>query len=228
MSNLIKDLPQTEKPRERFLEYGAKKMSDEELIAILLRTGTKSQSAKTLATSIICEAKGIKNLSEIGINRLSKIKGIGTTKAITLLAAIELGNRIYAIKPKYHSKINSADVVYQLFHEELKNSKQEQLIVLILDNKNKLLSAKTVFIGTINSSIVHPREIFKSAISESASGLILVHNHPSGDSTPSLKDDMFTIEMQKASTFLEIPLIDHIIIGHNNYYSYKEKKWDAS
>ena len=226
MTYLIKDLPAETKPREKFLELGLDKLNDEELLAIILRTGTPSKSVLDVSRDILISVGGITKLKDNGVNNLIKIKGIGITKAITIISAIELGKRAYNVKSKYKSILRNSNDVYELLKGDLKYELQEKMIALYLDNKKKLISAKTVFIGTINSSVVHPREIFREAIKESSSSIILVHNHPSGDTKPSINDDMFTYQMKDASNLLDIPLLDHVIIGDNKYYSYADVNWD--
>lgn len=216
MTYLIKDLPEEEKPREKLKKYGVKNLTDEELIAIILRCGTKNMSVKDLAIKI---KKEFKNLSDLSYIELSKIKGMGEVKAITLLAAIELGIRS-TYKEDKNIKLNRPENIYEFFKNKLIHLKQENLIAVFLDNKNKLIAYKTIFIGTINMSISHPREIFKEAIKNSCVYIVLVHNHPSGDPTPSIADLKFTNQVYKTGKIIGIPLLDHLIIGNNNYYSF--------
>lgn len=216
MTYLIKDLPEEEKPREKLKKYGVKNLTDEELIAIILRCGTKNMSVKDLAIKIKKEFKTLSNLSYI---ELSKIKGVGEVKAITLLAAIELGIRS-TYKEDKNIKLNRPENIYEFFKNKLIHLKQENLMAIFLDNKNKLIAYKTIFIGTINMSVSHPREIFKEAMKNSSVYIILVHNHPSGDPTPSVADLKFTNQVYKTSKIIGIPLLDHIIIGNNKYYSF--------
>ena len=216
MTYLIKDLPEEEKPREKLKKYGVKNLTDEELIAIILRCGTKNMSVKDLAIKI---KKEFKTLSDLSYIELSKIKGVGEVKAITLLAAIELGIRS-TYKEDKNIKLNRPENIYEFFKNKLIYLKQENLMAIFLDNKNKLIAYKTIFIGTINMSVSHPREIFKEAMKNSSVYIILVHNHPSGDPTPSVADLKFTNQVYKTSKIIGIPLLDHIIIGNNNYYSF--------
>ena len=216
MTYLIKDLPEEEKPREKLKKYGVKNLTDEELIAIILRCGTKNMSVKDLAIKI---KKEFKNLSDLSYIELSKIKGMGEVKAITLLAAIELGIRS-TYKEDKNIKLNRPENIYEFFKNKLIHLKQENLIAVFLDNKNKLIAYKTIFIGTINMSISHPREIIKEAIKNSCVYIVLVHNHPSGDPTPSVADLKFTNQVYKTGKIIGIPLLDHLIIGNNKYYSF--------
>lgn len=224
MSYLIKELPDYEKPREKFKKYGEKNLSNEELMAIILRTGTNELSVKDLAIKISTQLQDITNYQNWTISNLTKIKGMGEVKAITLLAAIELGRRTITTKDSYKIPINNAKVIYELYKYELQNLKQEHLIVLLLDTKKQLITSKTIFIGTINKIIVHPREVFYEAIKYCAASIILIHNHPSGDPTPSIEDKNFTNAIIKSSQIIQIPLIDHIIIGNNKYYSFYDNE----
>lgn len=225
MSYLIKELPEAEKPRERFKKYGVKNLTTEELIAIILRTGTKDLSVKDLAISITKELKNIENYSNWNLFNLTKIKGVGEVKAITLLAAIELGRRSI-IKPINNKiTITNAQTIFELFKYDLLNIAQENLIVVFLDTKKQIITYKTIFVGTINKIIVHSREIFNEAIKNNSVYLILIHNHPSGDPTPSKEDINFTLAIKEAGQIIGIPLIDHIVIGHNKYYSFYDHEW---
>lgn len=217
MSYLIKDLPTLEKPREKFKKYGVEYLSDEDLIAIILRCGTKNLSVKDLAIKIKKEYPYLKDLS---LAKLKRINGMGEVKAITLISAIELGKRSTYQKEENNIKFNKADVIYEYFKNKLKDLKQENLIAVFLDNKIKLINYKTIFIGTANTSITHPREIFKEAINNSAVYVIMLHNHPSGDVTPSLADKKFTSQVLTTGNIVGIPLLDHLIIGKNTYYSF--------
>lgn len=211
-----------EKPRERLISFGAKKLSNEELISIILKCGTKNISSKELANLILKEAECIENLKDIKINTLSKIKGIGVVKSCQLLAAIELGRRVYYVKDKNNVKINSTSIVYNTFRSEFDNSMQEKFCALYLDTKKNIISFKTIFKGTLDNSIVHPREVFREAILLSAAGVIVMHNHPSGDETPSVNDIETTNNLIYCGKMIGIKLVDHIIFGKNKYYSFFE------
>ncbi len=217
MSYMIKDLPESEKPREKMKKYGVDFLSDEDLIAIILRCGTKKTSVKDIAIKL---KKEIPNLNSYTLDNLKKIKGIGEVKAITLVAAIELGKRSQIKKEYKKIKFNRADYIYDYFKEKLYYLEQENLIAIFLDAKNNLISYKTIFVGTANMSICHPREVFKEAMKVSAIYLIIIHNHPSGDITPSNADYKFTSQILQTGKIVGIPLLDHIIIGKDNYYSF--------
>lgn len=221
----FKELPDAEKPRERLVNKGKENLSNEELLSIILKTGTKNISVKEVSCELLNLVKDIRNLKDASINTLTKIKGIGMVKAIELLAAIELGKRIYA-EVSDNDLINCTSPVniINYFNYLFKDKKQEEFYVIFLDNKKKYISRKLLFIGSINYSIVHPREIFKEAYLCSASFIICLHNHPSGDSYPSKEDDNITKKIKEIGLIHGIPLIDHIIIGKNNYYSYFENE----
>ena len=216
MTYLIKDLPKLEKPREKFKKFGREYVSDEDLIAIILRCGTKNTSVKDLAIKI---KKEIPNLNRLTLDNLKKIDGVGEVKALTLLAAIELGKRSVTFTEE-KIKLNNAKIIYDFFKPKIAYLEQEHLITVFLDNKNELISYKTIFIGTANMSISHPREILKEVVKSGAISFILVHNHPSGDPTPSRADYEFTKQMEQSSKIIGIPLLDHIIVGHKDYYSF--------
>ncbi len=221
----FKELPNTEKPRERLVNKGKESLSNEELLSIILKTGTKDKSVKEVSYELLNLVKDIRNLKDVSINTLTNIKGIGKVKAIELLAVIELGKRIY-------EEVNDNDLIsctnpvniINYFNYLFKDKKQEEFYVIFLDNKKKYISKKLLFVGSINYSIVHPREIFKEAYLYSASSIICIHNHPSGDPYPSKEDDNITIKIKEIGLIHGISLIDHIIIGKNNYYSYYENK----
>lgn len=218
---LIKDIPEFERPRERFMKVGVENLSNSELISILINSGTKNKSVKELSDSILLNIKDISELKNISLSKLKKIKGIGDVKAITLLSALELGKRVYYNKNITKIKMNSADKIYEYMKGELCNKDQEYFYALYLDSKKNLIDKKLLFIGTINKSIVHPREVFKHAYLLSATSIICVHNHPTGDSLPSNEDIILTRNLKKIGDIQGIQIIDHIIIG-NNYYSFFE------
>lgn len=224
MSYLIKHLPDSEKPRERFSSVGVENLSNEELIAILIRTGIKNIGAKEVALNTLKSVKKISDFQNININYLASIKGLGSIKAMVLICAIEFGKRVMQDNNEKQKKLNNAREVYQYFKKYYHNAKQEKLIAVYLDVKKNILGYDTVFIGTINKSVAHPREIFKKAILNNASAIIIIHNHPSGDVTPSNEDTMFTNQMLECGKIMGIYLIDHLIFGHNNYYSYMDNR----
>lgn len=231
MNVLIKDIPLNERPRERLINKGVEYLSNEDLLAILLKTGTKENSVKVLANNILKQLDDINNLKEINLERLVKIKGIGKAKACELLAAIELGKRLnQEIDNLNQIKIYSSNSIYEYYQDKLKDKLQEFFYCVYLDTKNHIIKDKLLFIGTINESLIHPREIFKEAYLLSASSIICVHNHPSGNVTPSNNDIIMTKQLIEVGKILGIKVLDHIIIGKNNYYSFNDNSlvnfWD--
>lgn len=220
---LIKDIPLNERPRERLVKYGVKNISNEELISIILKTGTKEKSVKELSNMILSKYSDISNLKELEIQDIMKIKGIGKVKAIELIASIELGRRVYIDKNIDELKIKGSIDVYDYFNNLLKDKKQEHFYAVYLDNKKKVITKRLLYIGTINGSVAHPREIFKTAYLVSASFIICVHNHPSGDPSPSNEDIVFTNKLMEIGKLNNIPVLDHIVIGKNCYYSFFEE-----
>ena len=221
---LIKDIPVFDRPRERLLKYGSYSLSNEELLSIILRTGTINYSVKDLSNNILKEIKDITNLKEYSVNKLTKINGVGEVKAITLLASIELGRRVYSNKNKKRINLSKPIDVFNYIKDDLKDKKQEFFYCLYLDSKNNLIDKKILFVGTLNRSIVHPREVFKNAYLLSANSIICVHNHPSNDLLPSVEDIELTKNIIKIGKIQGINVIDHIIVGNNNYYSLLENK----
>ncbi len=223
MNVLIKDIPLNERPRERLINKGVEYLSNEDLLAILLKTGTKENSVKVLANNILKQLDDINNLKEINLERLVKIKGIGKAKACELLAAIELGKRLNKkIDNLNQIKIYSSNSIYEYYQDKLKDKLQEYFYCVYLDTKNHIIKDKLLFIGTINESLIHPREIFKEAYLLSASSIICIHNHPSGNVNPSNNDIIMTKQLVEVGKILGIKVLDHIIIGKNNYYSFND------
>lgn len=220
MNYKIKDLPSDERPREKLLTKGPESLSNEELIAIILRTGNKQESAKDLAIRLVKNLNSFHELNTMSYQDLIKINGIKDAKAITLMAAIELGHRLAIPSDIKKKKITNAEDVFQTFRMKILNLKQEKLFAIFLNTKNEIIAYETIFVGTQNKSITHPREIFNAAIKNSAVKIILVHNHPTNDVTPSQEDIHFTKNIKEISKIMQIPLIDHIIIGDSQFFSF--------
>ena len=218
---LIKDIPNIERPRERLKNYGIESLSNEELISIIVGSGTRNISCKDLSLMIMNEIEDITNLKNMNIDSLTKIKGVGTSKASSILASVELGRRVYQMKLN-KIILNTPNKIYLYVKDLFNDKKQEYFYTLYLDNKNNLIEKKLLFIGTVNKSIVHPREIFKYAYIFSASSIVMIHNHPSGDVNPSKEDIILTNNIIEIGTINKIPLIDHLIIGIDSYYSFNE------
>lgn len=222
MSYLIKDIKKEDRPRERLVKYGATSLSNEELLSIILKTGTKNRSVRILALDILNLVENIEELKDITINRLLAVKGIGFVKAIEVMATIELGRRIYVEKEKVVKKCSSPSDIYEMNKYLFKNKKQEYFYCLYLNSKNELVERKLLFMGTVNKSVVHPREVFKYAYLSSASGIVCMHNHPSGDVSPSRDDIMFTKALVEVGRVQSIPILDHIVVGNEGYYSFSD------
>jgi len=225
MSNKkIKDMPENQRPRERWVEHGPKALLDSELIALFLRNGNQNESVIEVAENLLREIGGIEELKHASIGKLTNIRGIGKAKAILLLAAFELVDRV---NPKKKKKILTPTTIskphhcFKLMKDRLEGLKQEHFYVISLDVKNQVLSIDEVFKGILDATLVHPREIFGFAVKHSAAGIICVHNHPSGNVTPSVHDIEMTKALVKASKMMQISLIDHIIIGKDDYTSLK-------
>lgn len=221
---IMKKLPNYERPYEKLEIYGEESLSNLELLAIVIKTGTKEESALTLAQRVLdmgnkCNSKDITFLDELTIQELTKIKGIGRVKAIQMKAVCELAKRIG--KPIYSDKIiiKGSEDVAALFMKELKNSKREIAKLIILNNKNIVIKLKDISFGGQNFVMIDPKDIFTEAIKMQAQRIILVHNHPSGDPKPSKEDILLTNRVREASMLLGISFLDHVIIGNNNYES---------
>ena len=223
----IKDLPVLERPRERLINYGAMNISNEELIAILLKTGTKNKSVKDIASEVLIKINSLNNLETINLNTFNDIAGLGKIKTIELMAAIELGKRIF-LKRDNNKKVlyDNPDSIYLENLYLFKGKKQEYFYCLYLDNKNNLIERKLLFMGTINRSIVHPREIFKEAYLSSASKIVCMHNHPSGDITPSMEDVRLTKSLIEIGKLQGIVLTDHLIVSDLGFYSFYNERRD--
>ncbi len=221
----LKNLPISERPRERLLKYGSENLSNEDLLSIILKTGTKNDSVKEVSSNLLSKITNIKDLKDISLQSLMEIKGIGKVKALELKAVIELGKRIYEdVSYEEIVKCTDPNHIIRHFNYLFKDKKQEEFYTLYLDKKKKLLGIKKLFVGTIDSSLSHPREIFKEAYLLSSSYIICIHNHPSGDATPSKEDTIFTQKIKEIGKLHAIPLLDHLIIGNNNYFSYYENQ----
>jgi DNA repair protein RadC len=220
----IKDIPIDDRPRERLIKFGPEALSNAELLAIILRVGTKSESAIAMANRIIsCSNEGLQFLSTATVEELSQIKGIGEAKASQIKASLELGKRLKNFRANSKVKINSPEDVAEIVMEDMRYLRKEHLRVLFLNTKNIVSDVKDLSIGSLNSSVVHPREIFSEAIRKSSSSIIICHNHPSGDPTPSQEDINITKRLFEVGKLVGIDLLDHVIIGDGKFISLKEK-----
>ena len=225
MSIKIKDLPTKERPREKLLTLGAKALSNTELLAVLLHSGTKKKSAMDIAQELLVKykAEGLASIVNLSPQTLTSIEGLGPAKIATLLAAIELGLRL-ALKPSEHKiTIKSPKDVVSYVMPLLRYEPIEHFAILLLDTKNQIIAFPNISTGSLNASIVHPREVFRCAINYATSSMILVHNHPSGDPTPSIEDIKVTKKLVEGSKIMDIEILDHIIIGDNKFTSLKQE-----
>ena len=221
----VKDLPLDDRPREKLLLRGSQSLSDAELIAILLRTGKKGKSVLEIAREIISNEGNLATLATRTVDSLQKVDGIGKDKAATLAAAFELSRRILS-QPKWFSnrKITSPQDIAEIFIPILRDEIKEKFIVVCLNSANKIIKFETISVGNLNSSVVHPREVFKVAIDNSSASIILIHNHPSGNHEPSNEDIRITKKIVESGKILDIPVFDHLIIAGETYTSFVEKR----
>lgn len=220
---LLRDVPLEERPRERMMNYGAEALSHAELLAILLRTGTKDESVMHLANRIMRQVGSIRQLVDLSIEELTEIKGIGTAKAIQIKAGIELGRRITRTGKEEVKAIRSPRDAADLLIEQLRYLQKEHFVCLFLNTKNHIISQETLSMGSLNASIVHPREVFRAAIKCSSASVIFAHNHPSGDPTPSSEDVALTKRLVDAGKIIGIEVLDHLVIGDMKFVSLKEQ-----
>lgn len=221
----IKEIPLNDRPREKMAANGAAVLTDAELIAILLRTGTAEKSAIDIASEMTADGGLYKRLAGITrLNELTNIKGLGQAKAATVLAALEIGRRIASAKPLEKIHLSCPQDVADFLMPRLRYAAKEQFVVILLNNKNKVIGTEVVSEGSLSSSIVHPREVFAPAILHHAAAIMVAHNHPSGDPKPSIEDEEVTRLLLRSGKVLGIPMIDHVIIGDGNYYSFLENE----
>ncbi|CAB1239959.1 DNA repair protein RadC [Clostridium sp. MT-14] len=219
----IMDLPENERPRERLFRYGSEVLSNAELLAIILGCGSKKENIISLSNRIIRNSGGLNGILNSTTEDLTDTCGIGRAKAAKIMAVVELSKRFRSYRGGSDYKICSPEDAAMLVMEEMKELKQEYLKVMILNTKNVVMGIKNVFVGSLNSSIVHPREVFFYAIKKNAASIIVCHNHPSGDPSPSSEDINVTYRLKECGELLGIKLIDHLIIGGGIYVSLKEK-----
>ena len=220
----IRDLPQGERPRERLREYGAKHLSNTELIAILLRTGLQGENVLSLSSRLLARFKGLAGLGRASFAELCAERGLSEAKACQVMAALELGRRFVSLAPEERMVISSPKDVANLVMAEMAAFDQEHLRVVLLNTKNEVLSIQEIYIGNVNSSVVRPGEVLRPAVRDNAPSVIVVHNHPSGDPTPSPEDIAITRELLAAGKLLGIDLLDHLVVGSGNrYVSLNEK-----
>lgn len=210
-------------PRERLLDLGAEQLSNQELLAILLRTGTKKRPVLEVSTHILGSLDSLADFRSLSLQELQKIKGIGQVKSIEIKAMLELANRINKAEYSKQERIMSSERLAKKMMMELGDKKQEHLVAIYLDTQNRIIEQKTIFIGTVRRSIAEPREILHYACKNMATSVIIVHNHPSGSPAPSENDLNFTEKIKRSCDTIGIVCLDHIIVGKNDYYSFREE-----
>ena len=221
----IKEIPVDDRPREKMANKGATALTDAELVAILLRTGTAEKSALDIASELTADGGLYKRLaSTTRLNELMNIKGLGQAKAATVLAALEIGRRIASAKPVEKIHLSCPQDVAEFLMPRLRYAVKEQFIVILLNGKNKVVGTEVISEGSLSSSVVHPREVYASALLHHAAAIMVAHNHPSGDPKPSDEDREITSLLAQSGKVLGIPLVDHIVIGDGTYYSFLENE----
>lgn len=233
-SYTMKDMPQGMRPRERLLREGPSSLSVPELLAIILNIGSPDETVLALAQRILCSVGGLRELADASEEELCKIHGVGPAKVAQIKGALELGRRLYQEDNEYRTRggaaagkrrpiLNAPEAAADYVMTEMRFLDREQIKSLCLDTRNQLLGDAVVSVGTVNSSLAHPRECFKEAIRRSATSVIFVHNHPSGDPAPSAEDIALTRQLVEAGKLLGIDVLDHVIVGDGTYASMKEK-----
>lgn len=220
---MIRDMPENERPRERLIQVGATAVSTAELLAILMRTGVGGENVLRLAERLLAHFDGLPGLSRSSMVELQNVKGIGTAKAAEIKAALELGRRLIATSPEERPRVSSPADAANLLMSEMMFLEQEHLRVILLDTRNRVMRTPTVYVGSLNTSVIRIGELFRAAIKENAAAFIVIHNHPSGDPSPSPEDVNVTRQIVKAGELLDISVLDHIIIGRQRYVSLKER-----
>ncbi len=221
---LIRDLPATERPRERLRDYGAGALSSAELLAIVLRTGASRESVLALATRLLSSHRGLVGLARAGFGELCQERGLGEAKAAQLKAAFELGSRLASAQPEERAAVRSPQDIANLLLPEMGLLEQEELRVVLLNTRNQVLGVHTVYRGSVNTSLVRVGELFREAVRQNCPALVVVHNHPSGDPTPSADDVAMTRQAVQAGRLLDIEVLDHLVISQQRFVSLKETR----
>ena len=222
----MKELPPEDRPREKLIKNGAAALTDSELLAILIGSGTPEKSALDIARDLTADNGVLNNIAIVhDVKELAKTKGLGRAKASIIIAALELGRRIASAEPLLRDSITSPEDGVALLMPRLRYEAKEHFLVVLLNSKNKVLEIKQISEGSLNSSVVHPREVFAPAVLHHAAAILTAHNHPSGDPTPSKEDKALTNTLVQAGKYMGIPVLDHIIIGDARYFSFKEHSY---
>ena len=219
----ISDIPWADRPRERLLQYGSAALSNAELLAIILRVGGVGQNAIRLAESLLAQFEGLSGLAGAGVGELEQVRGVGAAKVAQIKAALELGRRLQITVPDSRPQVRSPGDAANLVMLEMSVLEQEHLRVLLLDTRNRVLEISTVYQGSLNTSLIRVGELFRSAIRRNAAALIVAHNHPSGDPSPSAEDVAVTRQIVSAGKLLDVEVLDHLVIGRGRFVSLKER-----
>jgi DNA repair protein RadC len=220
----IRELPYSVRPREKALQYGIETLSDTELLGILLGNGGKGNNALALANALLARFENFRKLSNASCQELQEIRGIGPVKAIEIKACMEIARRFCQVDLRPGAVLNSSTQVFGYYHEKLRDQKREKFFAVLLDAKHRIIKEELISIGSLNFSIVHPREVFGPAIREAAESMLLIHNHPSGDPAPSREDLEVTKRLLEVGKVVGIEILDHIIIGNGGYLSFLEQR----
>lgn len=218
----IKEWPESERPRERLLRAGEESLSDSELLAIILRGGTRQESALELARKVLSKFGGLRSLARCSVTEMTSIKGIGPAKVAQIKAALGIARRFATEETPVGKRVKGSQQLFEHFHERLRKLKKETFFSILLDTKHRMIAEEQVAVGSLSESVVHPREVFRRAVAESASAVVFVHNHPSGNWDPSPQDRTLTQRLCEAGRLMGIRVLDHLIIGRDGYYSFAE------
>jgi DNA repair protein RadC len=220
---MIRDMPESERPRERLRNYGASALSSAELLAILLRMGSRGESVINLSIRLLAQYGGLSGLAKANFSELEATRGVGPTKVTQIKAAFELGRRLLVEAPDERPQVRSPADAANLVMMEMSLLDQEHLRLILLDTKNRVIEMPTVYIGNLNTSVIRVGELFRYALRVNCAGTIVVHNHPSGDPTPSPEDVRVTERIVEAGKLLDVDVLDHIVIGRQRFVSLKER-----
>jgi DNA repair protein RadC len=221
----ISQWPEAERPRERLTRYGAAALNDSELLALLVRTGSRGHSALDLAKQAMAQAETCGGWDKMTVQQLGGVPGLGPAKAALILAGLELGRRQSLQVRRKVWRFSGSRASFDYCREHLAGQPQEAFLVIGVDARNRLVGSRVISIGTLTQSLVHPREVFQPILAMRAAGLILAHNHPSGDPTPSPEDGAVTRRLKDCADLLALPLLDHLVVGKDRYFSYADAGW---
>jgi DNA repair protein RadC len=220
---MIRDLAHEDRPRERLVQVGPAAVSTAELLAIILRTGLRGENVLRLAERLLMEFGSLAGLARASVTELQRVNGVGQVKAIEIKAALEIGRRLMATAPQDKARVTSPADAANLLMSEMMFLEQEHLRTILLDTRNRVLHTPTVYVGSLNTSVIRIGELFRAAIRENAAAMIVAHNHPSGDPAPSPEDIQVTRQIIEAGKLLNVDVLDHIVIGRQRYVSLKER-----